>query len=155
MTERSTQLTKTRWWTWALQALAHLTGVLAVLSVNALLFVNEHAMEAFYSGLGHAAFFDLVTVPLLLQAGLAACFWALIVITFTWGRLTLVERRATKKLVMQRSRGTILTETLIIFPIFLLFTSGLAQLWHPLHPARLSRGVDDPWRCGSAVLDQG
>lgn len=61
---------------------------------------------------------------LALHIGLAACVWGLMVITFLLAR----ERRAKKKAIVKLSRGTVLTETIIILPVWLLLVFGLAQL---------------------------
>ena len=115
------------WWTYVLQAMGHVTGVAVILCVFALLYVDENVFAAIEIGVYHKSFYDLVKVPILLQVGLASCIWAFIVIAFHWVRLSLREQKSQTH-VLKRARGTILTETLIVLPVFLLLTSGLAQL---------------------------
>jgi hypothetical protein len=119
-----------KWWTHALQAMGHLTGVAVILSFFALLYVDQNVFAAIEIGLFHDNFYKLIATPVLLQIGLASCIWAFIVIGFHWVRLTLREQREHQKPlhVLKKARGTILTETLIVLPVFLLLTSGLAQL---------------------------
>lgn len=102
-------------------------GVLVVLSCHALLFVDSHVLDAVAEGLKYEAFYPLLTKPVLLQVALGACIWAMCYLLFQWVRVSLRERRTPNK-VLVKARGTILTETLIVFPVFLLLTSGLAQL---------------------------
>ncbi len=60
-----------------------------------------------------------------LLGGLSCCIWALVVILYHLAK----ERREQPRVKLVRPRaGTIVTETLIIMPIFLLLTFGMAQL---------------------------
>lgn len=117
-----------RWWTWAVAAMGHISGVGVLLSINALLFVDANVISAVQNSAEFAEFYRVVTFPMMLQVGLASCIWALMVIIVRWGRLTLQEYKKSERVILKKSKGTIMTETLIIFPLFLLFTSGLAQL---------------------------
>lgn len=60
----------------------------------------------------------------LLHAGISACLWALLFIA--WKLLTTASEEKTPRLV--RARGTVIVETIIVFPVFLLITLGLVQL---------------------------
>lgn len=67
----------------------------------------------------------------LLQLGLSACIWALVVIAFKFALLAhrdLKNAKLEPKRVALKPRGTVMTETLIVFPVFLLLTLGLLQL---------------------------
>lgn len=65
-----------------------------------------------------------VVLPLLIIFGLCACFVAL-----SWIVLALVKARRTEESVRMRAqRGTIVVETLIVLPVFLLLTFGMAQM---------------------------
>lgn len=70
--------------------------------------------------------FDPNWLRVALHLGLSACLWALVVII----ALLVRERRKQDNVtrLVQRARGTVLTETLIVLVPFLLLTSGLAQL---------------------------
>lgn len=60
-----------------------------------------------------------------LLLALAACVWALLVIGYRLGREQL---SGPKRVRLSRSRGSVITETLILMPIFFLLIFGLAQL---------------------------
>ncbi len=62
---------------------------------------------------------------LVIQFGLAACIWAMCVIFY---KLIALHRAAPATHRFHAARGTILTEFLIILPVFLLLTFGMAQL---------------------------
>jgi hypothetical protein len=113
------------WSKWLFRSVAHISGVLTVLSVVVLCFVNAEVARAFLVALDDPTFYSIVTVPTISLVGVAACLWALIWIT---GALLVQGRRGRKKLLVVRTRGTIMTEFLIILPTYLLLTSGLAQL---------------------------
>lgn len=108
-----------------MQCAAHLCGTLAVLSIVVSLNVNEQVAQAFATALDDPSFYSLVTLPVVTLIGVSACLWALIWLTGQWAVL---HRRETRRLAVVRTRGTILTEFLIVLPIYLLLTSGLAQL---------------------------
>lgn len=62
---------------------------------------------------------------LLLFSGLSACVWALIVIAW---QLVQLHLKDSERRTIKLSKGTVVTETLIVLPVFLLLTFGLAQL---------------------------
>ncbi|MBA2664883.1 MAG: pilus assembly protein [Bradymonadaceae bacterium] len=62
---------------------------------------------------------------LVIQLGLAACLWALIVIVFKLAALRRTEGLSGR---LVRARGSIITEFLVILPTFLLLMFGMAQL---------------------------
>ncbi len=67
----------------------------------------------------------------LLQVGLSACLWALAVIVFKLVAIAHRDARAEKlkpTRIALKARGTVLTESLIVLPVFLLLTLGLIQL---------------------------
>lgn len=69
--------------------------------------------------------FNLSPYHVLLHMGLAACTWAFGVIGYLYIKQL---RQQPQARVVKLSRGTALTETLIILVPFLLLTSGLAQM---------------------------
>ncbi len=106
-------------------AICHLCGFLTVLGVLSFAFMNQAALGALQS---MAQTNDLTTGLLyegLLTIGMAACIWGMIYIAYLVVSAQIAASR-TSRLV--QSRGAILTETLIVLPVFLLFTFGLAQL---------------------------
>ncbi len=60
----------------------------------------------------------------LLHLALSACFWAFLAICYHLFRSA--RSNPTPRLV--KARGTVITETIIVFPVFLLLTMGLIQL---------------------------
>jgi len=62
---------------------------------------------------------------LLLHFGLSACVWAIFSLTFMMLAQSWKRRKTT---VFQLQRGTVLTETIIILPVWMLLVFGLAQL---------------------------
>ncbi len=113
---------------WSTRAAVHVAGVSVILSLFALVFVDSHVLEAIKVAAVHIDFYRMVTIPILLEIGLAVCLWAILFATYQYVMERSRELRAPKRVALVRSRGTILTETLIVMPIFLLLTSGLAQL---------------------------
>lgn len=61
---------------------------------------------------------------LLYHAALSACFWAMLLILFG----ILQKPREHQQLRLVKARGTVIVETLIVFPVFLLTSLGLLQL---------------------------
>lgn len=57
--------------------------------------------------------------------GLGACVWALMFITY---RLFEARRQQAKAKTLRLSRGTIMTETVIILPVYFMLSFGLSQL---------------------------
>lgn len=116
---------KPRWSKYLFRLVMHASGVLAVLSIVVVANVNAEVARAFVLALDDPTFYGLVTVPWLTLVGVSACLWALIWISGLW---VLESRKERRRLSVVRTRGTIMTEFLIVLPIYLLLTSGLAQL---------------------------
>ncbi|MBA2661265.1 MAG: pilus assembly protein [Bradymonadaceae bacterium] len=106
-------------------ALCHLVGIAAVFAILAAAFINESALSALQGTLSDSALSGRAAMELALQLGLAACVWALGFIMYAMFREHFKSRKTTR---LVRARGTILTETLIVFPVFILLTFGLAQM---------------------------
>ncbi|WP_164856355.1 TadE/TadG family type IV pilus assembly protein [Lujinxingia sediminis] len=114
----------------ATRILVHLGGVVGVALLMALPFVSQRtlslASQANASGLHEAVF----SIEALIHVGLAACFWAILALSFAWLREThrqRSEQRPTLTRKVVRARGSVILETLIVFPVFLLLIFGLAQ----------------------------
>lgn len=71
---------------------------------------------------------EMSTFAIALHFGIAACVWALAYIMFQLVRLRFEARTPKMPKTVRLSRGTVVTETLIIMPVFLLLTFGMAQL---------------------------
>lgn len=109
-------------WTALFHTLATLV-VAVIVSLPSIDWVQVQMIWASYSMAG----FEPDWVKIALHLGLAACLWSLIVIVYLLVQTRRSEKRDVTRLVKQ-SRGTVLTETLIVLVPFLLLTSGLAQL---------------------------
>ncbi len=109
---------------WALSGLGHLTATLIVFCIGAGGFLSE-TIVLVQTGLGDAQIQADVMKDLGILFGLSAAFWGILFIGYRWVQ---EGRRKSKKLAVVRARGAIMTETIIIFPVFLLLTFGLAQM---------------------------
>lgn len=112
---------------YAFVALGHLTATAAVTIVTALLVMPLQHAEGVVARLNSVPqLWEMSQLAIALHIALSACIWALVCIVYKLVRLRLAEQKrvATVKL----SRGTVVTETLIVMPIFLMLTFGMAQL---------------------------
>ncbi len=110
-----------------LVALGHLSAVAAIaMGVTLLIMPWRHARGI----VGHLRdvpqLWEASAVPMLLHVGLAACLWASICIIVQLGRIRVAEMK--KPAAIRLSKGTVITETLVVMPIYLLLTFGLGQL---------------------------
>lgn len=109
---------------WAGRALVHSVGTLCLAVAMFWLTIGWSGAQSLATALGEPHFhFEWWRLGLIF--GLAACLWALVVIAVLWVRES--KQRSFQR-VVSASRGTVMTETLIILVPFLLLTSGLAQL---------------------------
>lgn len=69
---------------------------------------------------------DMSAVAIALHFGIAACIWAIIVIIYQLIMLRIREGKAVK--TVKLSRGSVITETLVVMPVFLLLVFGMAQM---------------------------
>lgn len=109
---------------WVGAAFFHTAGVALVAAAAALLVLPFETLEMLASV--HLAVPQVMgnSAPaLFLHVGLSACMWALLVIIYKLWK----HPRARRVHALGR-RGSVMTETLIVLPIFLLMTLGLAQL---------------------------
>lgn len=112
---------------YALAILGHVAAVFGVAMGTTLLIVPTQHLETVASRLSAVpALWEMSQLSLVLHFALAACIWALICILYKLIQLRIRETKtvATVKL----SKGTVVTETLIVTPIFLMLTFGMAQL---------------------------
>jgi hypothetical protein len=103
----------------------HLLAVLTITGGFAVAFLNEAVWSLMVSGAEDSQVLSSLIQEGMLLFGLAACFWAMLFIAYLYIKAGLESRR---KLAIVRTRGSIITETLIVFPVFLLLTFGLAQM---------------------------
>lgn len=109
---------------WLARGAAHLAGVMSVAALMLLPYINRQTLNVFWDSAQHTDFLQIAWLDTALYLGLAACLWALVVILFE----VVTARRAPLQKVLRLQRGSVLTETLIVLPIFLLLTFGIAQL---------------------------
>lgn len=103
----------------------HIVAATFLAAVFCWFFLNEAALSALPSAWSDAEIRAEIAGSLVIIVGLAACTWTLVVIT----SLLLRERRRQHKLrALSPARGTIITETLVVLPVFFLLTFGLAQM---------------------------
>ena len=105
----------------------HLIGIslifVTILAITISLDVARSVAEISW---GNALIQEAVAFRTVIQFGLAACVWAMGCIFFKSVDMGMVARRTPR--VVRRARGTVITETIIIFPLFLFLVLGLAQL---------------------------
>lgn len=109
----------------ALKVIIHLTAILIVASLFVAAFMTEGVWALLLNAAGDQQVMNSMLTEAGLLFGLSACFWAMLYIGFLYVRQGLQNRR---KASVVRIRGTVLTETLIVLPVFLLLTFGLAQM---------------------------
>lgn len=63
-----------------------------------------------------------------IQVGLGAAVWGLVFTAFRLVRRRISERRQPEVVVVRASRGSVMAETVIILPLFLFMTFGMAQM---------------------------
>ncbi len=109
---------------WIGLVLAHVVAVMGVAILVAVFMLPLDFLEGLVRA--HAGAPDLLerSLPAIaLHLGLSACLWALAVIVY---KLWKLPRQ--KVVHMLGQRGSVMTETLVILPLFLFLTFGLAQL---------------------------
>jgi hypothetical protein len=105
--------------------MGHLIATSVFFTLFSSLFLTTEILGLIKIGLRDAALRPDIVTPLVLVFGLSACAWALCFIVFSLGRLHL---KTTKTVSLKPARGSIITETLIVLPVFFLLTFGLAQM---------------------------
>ncbi len=103
----------------------HLLGVVSVTLVTTLPFLDMSVVEAYVSAMKMAEFRTFSESDLIIHVLLAACIWALMFISY---RLIRTRVRQHKLRTIRVSRGTAMTETLIILPIWMMLSMGIMQL---------------------------
>lgn len=110
-----------------LSALGHLSATAMLTAGMALLVLPlDHAEGVFARLQAVPQLWEMSKFAIALHVGVAACLWALLFIVFQLVMLRVKEGKQVRH--MKLATGTILTETLIVMPIFLLLTFGLGQL---------------------------
>ncbi|MFW6058513.1 MAG: hypothetical protein ACOC9W_06625, partial [Persicimonas sp.] len=109
---------------WVVRAIAHSLGVLVSAVAVFALMVDWATFEVMWASAQHADFLAMSTFEIAVHLGLAGCMWALAVLGFE----VVTSRRAPVKKLLDAADGSVMTETLVVLPIFLLLTFGIAQL---------------------------
>ncbi len=109
---------------WSVRILGHFTGAAMVFAGFALLFLNEATLGLLQFGFSDSQMSSQLTLELGVVLGISVCFWALLYIAFAMA----VQTRRSRKRALVATRGTVMTETLIVLPVFFLLTFGLAQM---------------------------
>ena len=116
---------KTKTLKWLGAAWVHVLGVTIVSLLLLLPFVDRVTLQGYAVAMEHPEFRGFTGLDTAIFMGLVICAWSLIVITY---RLVALRRKERKIRVLKTSRGTAITETLIVLPVWLLITMGLMQL---------------------------
>lgn len=86
---------------------------------------STYAWKAFQTAVLVDELRDMSMLAVAIHVGLAACLWALMYIVYQLVRLRLSNR--TPK-VVKLARGSVMTETIVILPVWMLLVFGLLQL---------------------------
>lgn len=121
---RKNQRRDQSWSSWVWRAVLHIGASLLVALALAWALLPAEALKFLaLRQLQRPELLDMSSTAILLHLGLSASLWALVVIAYH------IWRRPKPRMVHRLSRaGTVLTETLIILPVFLLLSFGMAQL---------------------------
>lgn len=112
---------------YALAALGHLAAIFGVALGTTLLVVPVEHAEGVASRLSSVPqLWEMSQLAIALHVGLSVCIWALLFIAYELVKIRVHEQKRVSTIKL--SRGTIVTETLIVMPIFLVLTFGMAQL---------------------------
>lgn len=109
---------------WVLACVGHVAAVSLIASGVAVLIVPMATLKLVFSAHQMApAMIERSLPSILLHIGLSACIWALCVIAYK-----LWIRPRPKVLHRLGQRGSVMTETLIVLPVFFVLCFGMAQL---------------------------
>lgn len=110
-----------------LRVVTHTLGVLAVFFLG----FWVHGTPEIARALGESwqyGFFENNRMELAIQIGLSGCLWAMIVIAVKTLQTAARDRRDQSVTLLKKAKGSVMTETLIVFPVLLLMSVGLLQL---------------------------
>ena len=122
---RRTALTPHRVARTLVSAAMHLLAITITFACFVALFATQRVAEVFPLAFAEPQLQPDLIAPLVIILGLAACAWGLVFITYLLAQSRIHVVRTTS---MRPSTGTIITETLIVLPVFFLLTFGLAQM---------------------------
>lgn len=110
---------------YVLSGAGHVAMTFAIFGLFASPFLSSGVMEMVGSGLSDPQIQAPLLKDLAIMFGLAVCTWAILFVAFTH---VLARIRIRKTMVVVKTRGSIMTESLIVLPVFLLLTFGLGQM---------------------------
>lgn len=103
----------------------HLAAILIIFGLFTAPFLSSAVVGMMGVGLQDPQLKGEIFGDVAIMLMLAAASWAVLFFAYVSVRNRL---RREKKMVVARVRGTVMTETLIVFPVFLLLTFGLGQM---------------------------
>ncbi len=112
--------------TWTVHAVLHTFAVgVYAFGLAYVLTPSAYAWKCFQSAVAVGELRDLSVTAGLLHLGLAACLWAM-----TYIVIQLIKMRTTQRKlgVVKLTRGSVMTETIVILPVWMLLVFGLLQL---------------------------
>lgn len=112
--------------TWTVYGVLHTFGVgVFAFGLAYVLAPSAYAWKCFQSAVAIGELRDVSLTAGLLHLGLATCLWAMTFIV-----LQLIKMRVTQRKVgvVKLSRGSVMTETIVILPVWMLLVFGLLQL---------------------------
>lgn len=104
----------------------HLLGIALMTVLIPAALVDVSVFSSLADSFAYSEFREFTALDLAIQIGLSACSWALLYIMY---RLVVegIRKRKTDR-AYKLSRGTVMTETLIVLPAFLIISLGTMQL---------------------------
>lgn len=110
------------WWVTALGL--HLLGVTGVFCLSVIALLPAETRQALAEAY-EAGAFETIPFEVWIHLGLSACVWAMVAIIY---QLLVGAAKEDRKPRLVKARGTVILETILVFPVFLLVTLGLMQL---------------------------
>lgn len=105
------------------RAWLHVLGTSLVFVLLLIPYLEQSLIDGFVTAMAHPEFRTFGVMEWAIHFGLSLCVWAMIVITYQ-----LVAMRRKTGRTIKVSRGSAITETLIILPVWMLLSMGLMQL---------------------------
>ncbi len=125
MGETNTQKQRTSLAAHILSGAGHIAMTFVIFGLFASPFLSSSVATMVGTGLSDPQIQAPLLKDLAIMFGLAVCTWALLFVAYTHLRDRI---RRQKAMVVVKTRGSIMTEFLIVMPVFLLMTFGLAQM---------------------------
>lgn len=101
----------------------HLLGITFIALILLIPYVGTGFFDAYYVAMANEEFRAVSLAEWGIHIGLATCVWALIAITYK-----MISIRRKKLRAVKTTRGSAITEFLIILPVWMLISMGLMQL---------------------------